>query len=73
MFQRFMESDLMWGFRDIGCYFREWTRLMQLKGNLPSGNECMQTKQAEHDFFTSLSLTMGGRYNGYEIWYEKYV
>jgi hypothetical protein len=73
MFERFMESNLVWGFRDIACYFREWKRLMQLEGNLPSGNECMQAKQAEHDFFTSLSLTMGCRYNNYDIWYEKYV
>ena len=73
MLARLLESNLAYGFYDIQCYFRQWVRLIQLgDGYLSSGDECMQVKQAEHDFFTGLALTMGSRENGYEVWYEKY-
>ena len=73
MINRILETDFVWGFRDILAYTNLWIGLMKSpSGVLPSGQECNYIRQSTHDFFNSLSF-MVGRECGYEIWYEKYV
>lgn len=73
MIKRLLESNFVWGFRDILVYAKIWFGLMNYpSGILPNGEECNYIRQSTHDFFNNLSF-MVGRECGYEIWFEKFV
>jgi hypothetical protein len=74
MLGRFIESDFIYGFRDIYFQYCRWVRLTKHlpSGRRMNGRECEYIRQATHDFFNGLSYSMGGWINGYVIFYEKY-
>lgn len=75
MLSRLLESDFIYGFRDMYLLYTKWIRLVKHlpSGRYVNGKECEYIREATHFFFNDLSYSMGGWINGYEIWYEKYT
>lgn len=69
MLARVLESDFVWGFRDIFICAKAWFYLMRYTSN---SKNCPYIRQNEHYFFNQIAYSVG-QYCKYHVVDQKFV